>query len=91
MATNDGVTTTAHTKTITDPNAPERLRGRHITAKIVRGQLEISLDLPGDYTPQEIGYIRWSVGELLDKLRVNLPNITFGEPRMECPPTTKGD
>ena len=55
-------------RTITDPNAPERLKGKVIEAILAKGRFTFNIDLPDDPTPQELGYFRWSVGELVEQL-----------------------
>ena len=56
--------------TITDLNAPERLRGKQMIATLTAKGLTFTLD-SGDIelTPQELGYFRYTIGELAAKLR----------------------
>lgn len=76
------------TKTIDDPRAPERLRGKTVTLLIdeVGRTLSFEVDLPDDATPDEIGYFKWSVGEFVDGLRERFPFIGYGQ---QC--TFKGE
>jgi hypothetical protein len=69
------------TKTIDDPNAPARLRGKAVTILLdpASRTLAFEVDMPDDPTPNEIGYVEWSVGEYLDALRPQFPFI--GEKR----------
>lgn len=69
------------TKVIDDPKAPERLRGRAITAIITRptsnakGSLQFQIELPDDMTGQEKGYVDWLIGEYVDHLREKFPRL----------------
>jgi DNA helicase HerA-like ATPase len=79
-------------KTIDDPNAPSRLRGRVITATVTfqpKAEIILGVDMPDDYTPQEQAYLKWVSGELADRLREGVPALRVGEPRMVCPPSTR--
>lgn len=54
--------------TISDPNAPDRLQGKVVTAVLTEGQLTFQIDMPDNPTPNEQGYFRWFIGELVDKI-----------------------
>ena len=62
---------------IDDPKAPPRLRGKVITAAVSESmsKLEFACDVPDDATPNETGYLRWSIGEFVDSLRAKLPGM----------------
>jgi hypothetical protein len=64
-------------KVIDDPNAPERLRGKVVEAWIDEEQhnLCFQVDLPGDATPNELAYFKYSVGEIADQLRKKFPFV----------------
>lgn len=69
-------------KTITDPNAPERLKGKTVTAILTEKSLNFVIDLPEDLTPNEIGYFRLFTGEVADMLRDKLGlSLTEHAPR----------
>jgi hypothetical protein len=58
--------------TISDPNAPPRLQGLAVIARIDRekGVVEFEpVNLPADLTRQERGYLDWSNGEAADAVR----------------------
>ena len=72
--------------TIDDPKAPERLIGRKVTATVdeVNKKLQYAIDMPDDPTPNEIGYVKLAIGEIVDRLRDKFPFIGFGQTcRME--------
>ena len=64
-------------RVIDDPKAPERLRGQTITVTVDRRtrKLEFNTQVPDDATPQEIGYLKWFIGEFVDKLKENQPGV----------------
>lgn len=78
------IPTSVFSRTIDDPNAPERLKGLVVVATLVegvpQGSLEFKIDMPDDPTPNEIGYFRWFIGETVDKLKAASP-IEFSDPR----------
>lgn len=70
--------------TIDDLNAPKRLYGLVVTAKLYEtpngARLEFMVDMPDEPTGQEIGYMKWFLGEIVDKLKdLAPPGISFGE------------
>lgn len=70
---------TQYQHVIDDPKAPERLRGKVITATIIEGKsMDFEFQGPDDATPNEIGYFKWFIGELVDKLKANT-QIEFGD------------
>jgi len=69
------------TRTIDDDNAPERLRGLVMLAVLTETRLEFQVDLPNELTNQEIAYLRWFTGEIVDEMKTKLPPDTFGEAR----------
>jgi len=66
---------------ISDPRAPERLRGHLLTAQLdpVENTLMFYCDVPDDATAQELGYLRWFVGEFVDTLKEQFPDVNFGD------------
>lgn len=63
-------------RVIDDPNAPPRLRGKTVKVVLTDQKIEFQIDLLDDMTPNEIGYFRWSVGEIVDKVE-KMTNITM--------------
>ena len=66
-----------HRKTIDDPRAPPRLRGKviEITVNETDHQLQFRVDVPDDLTAQEKGYLDWSIGEYVEWLRKRMPDV----------------
>lgn len=66
-----------YSKTITDPNAPDRLKGKTLEAVFTLGRpgqqdnIQFLMDLPDDVTPNEIAYFRLVCGEVMDSIREN--------------------
>lgn len=82
---------TQYVKVIDAPNVPPRLKGRAVVVTVDEGKHEmtVSVDMPDDPTPNEIGYVRWSVGEFVDGLRRKLPGM-IGDARDERIPPAAG-
>ena len=62
------------TYVIKEDNAPERLKGLEIIAKLTVGKIEFTVNIP-DANAQEEGYIRWFIGEIVDKLEKEIPDL----------------
>ena len=60
---------------IKEDNAPARLKGLTITATITWGKLEFRVNMPDDATAQEQGYIKWFIGEIVDKIDNEVPGF----------------
>jgi len=54
---------------IDDPKAPDRLKGLEVKAILTEKRLDFEVDMPDDPTPNELGYMRWFTGELVDKIQ----------------------
>ncbi len=63
--------------TITDPHAPSRLRGRIVHASLddITHKLDFKCEVPDDLTANERGYLSWSIGELVDTLKEQFPDM----------------
>ena len=57
---------------IKEDNAPERLRGKTITATVTESKLEFSVNLEEEPTAQEAGYLKWFLGEMVDLMKKRL-------------------
>lgn len=66
-----------HSMIIDDPKAPERLRGRTITVTIdpQTHKLEFQCKIPDDATANERGYLSWAIGEMVDHLKDEFPEM----------------
>lgn len=57
------------THTISDANAPERLRGLVVKAILTEARIDFEIDMPDDPTPNELAYLQYFTGELMSKIR----------------------
>jgi len=63
-------------KTITDPDAPARLRGLDIYMVLKDGDsLTFEANIPDDATDQEKAYLEQHIDELVSKLREELSHL----------------
>lgn len=70
---------------IDDPNAPERLKGKIITAFLNEKQLKFEMDMPDNPTPNEMGYFKWLIGEVVEDIQ-NKTGIQMPPGRIEKTP-----
>jgi len=63
------------TKTIDDPNAPIRMRGRSITIKLTEGRITFEANVPDDMTEDEQTYLSEMIDAYVADLRSKFPFV----------------
>lgn len=79
---------------LNDNNTPERLKGKKVEVTLDEtekgGKLEFKIDVDAELDAQESGYLRWYVGELVDKLEAKImennpdTKVSFGLQEYSC-------